>query len=489
MTYRIHLKSDYNPALRRTHNQQRHRLPRLITWGLAGLLVSFIATIIVWTKLLSTSTNLGEDMVISAVEDKQAQQIATTDVEYTSNFDEHIHVLSPPSAQQLNNEEKGSSPWKYIYVKPDENLSLIFNRMQISPTILHQVMTASPDSISLKNLLPGQELRFLVEEGELKILEYEKDFTNVLRVSRVNNKYVTSILKSNLQKNIKHAHAIIDSSLFLAGQKAGLSDNLIMQLVAIYGWDIDFVLDIRKGDQFRIIYEETYKDAIKVSEGPILAAEFINNKKLFKAIRYLSPDGISNYFSDTGASMRKEFIRTPLNFTRISSKFSLNRRHPVLNTIRAHKGVDYAAPSGTPVKTAGDGTIISIGTNGGYGRVIEIKHGGTYSTLYAHLSKFTRGLKKGSKVKQGQIIGYVGRSGLATGPHLHYEFRVNGVHRNPLTVQLPKAESIPKNLLADFKKQSEPLLDQLNNLSKKEALLIALKKQGEIEQKQLPENL
>jgi murein DD-endopeptidase MepM/ murein hydrolase activator NlpD len=262
-----------------------------------------------------------------------------------------------------------------------------------------------------------------------------------------------------------------------------------MQLVAIYGWDIDFALDIRKGDKFKLIYEEKFKDDIKVSEGPILAAEFVNNKTSFKAVRYSLPEGNSDYFSETGASMRKAFIRTPLNFTRISSTFSLNRKHPVLNTIRAHKGVDYAAPSGTPVKAAGDGTITSIGRNGGYGRVIEIRHGGTYSTLYAHLSNYAKGLKKGSRVKQGQTVGYVGMSGLATGPHLHYEFRVNGVHRNPLTVQLPKADSIPDDLLVDFKDKSAPLLAQLEDLNRKKSILVALKDKDELERVFIPKKL
>ena len=377
--------------------------------------------------------------------------------------------------------------WQTIKVKPGDSLSLIFDKLKISPSVLHTIMTVSEHTKALKYLLPGQELRFHIDNGKLITLEYDQDLITTLQVNNDNEAYSSNIIKYELRKNVLEASATIDSSLFLAGQKAGLSDNLIMQLVAIYGWDIDFALDIRKGDRFRLIYEEHYKDDTKVSEGPILAAEFINQNKPYKSVRYIMPDGGSDYFADDGASMRKAFLRTPLNFTRISSGFSLNRKHPVLNKIRAHKGVDYAAPTGTPVKSAGNGTITEIGTNGGYGRSVVIKHGGTYSTLYAHLSKYAQGLKKGTRVKQGQTIGYVGMSGLATGPHLHYEFRVNGVHRNPLTVDLPKAESIPKELLADFKQQTAPLLAQLGE-QYSPGIMIALREKDPLEEPADPQN-
>ena len=192
--------------------------------------------------------------------------------------------------------------------------------------------------------------------------------------------------------------------------------------------------------------KNVFKNGEKVGDGPIIAAEFINQKKVYRAVRYTSPEGDTNYYNEDGFSMRKAFLRTPVNFSRISSTFSLSRKHPVLNRIRAHKGVDYAAPTGTPIKSTGDGSVSFIGTNGGYGRMITIRHGGIYTTAYAHMSRYVSGLKKGKKVKQGDTIGYVGSSGLATGPHLHYEFRVNGSHRNPLTVQFPKAEGIPKEI-------------------------------------------
>ena len=488
MTYKLYLKSDYKPVTRWNPDRPWYRKPRLIIWGITGFLVSFTMTMI-WT-ISPTSTGEFRTVELIPATNTAVQQAVASNIEYTSNSYDHIPVSIPPSIVEVeeDNDEDITTLWKTIYVAPGDNLSLIFDRMQISPTVLYKVITASEDSKSLKYLLPGQELRFLMADGVLQSLEYDQDLLTTLQINRVEEAFVSSIIKTDLRKSVKQAQAEIDSSLFLAGQKAGLSDNLIMQLVALYGWDIDFALDIRKGDQFRLIYEEKFKGDIKVSEGPIIAAEFINNKKSFKAVRYEFPEGNSDYFSESGASMRKAFIRTPLNFTRISSKFSLSRRHPVLNNIRAHKGVDYASPSGTPVKAAGDGTITSIGTNGGYGRVIEIKHGGKYSTLYAHLSKYARGLKRGSRIEQGQTIGYVGRTGLATGPHLHYEFRVNGVHRNPLTVTLPKADSIPQKLLADFQQKSAPLLSQLDVQEKAEPLILALKDKDDMEQNTLPEN-
>ena len=253
------------------------------------------------------------------------------------------------------------------------------------------------------------------------------------------------------------------SSLFLAGQRAGLSDKLIMEMVSLFGWDIDFALDIRKGDEFKLIYQEQYKDDQKVGDGPIVAAVFTNRNEAFRAVRYTTPDGDTNYYNENGASMRKAFLRTPLKFSRISSRFNLRRKHPVLNRIRAHKGVDYAAPTGTPIKATGDGTVTLAGRKGGYGRTVILKHGGTRSTLYAHMSSISKNIRRGKRVKQGQIIGYVGKSGLATGPHLHYEFRVNGVHRNPLTVKFPNASGVPKKYLADFKQQTAVHLAQLEN--------------------------
>jgi murein DD-endopeptidase MepM/ murein hydrolase activator NlpD len=248
----------------------------------------------------------------------------------------------------------------------------------------------------------------------------------------------------------------------MSAQDAGLSDNLTMEIANIFGWDIDFALDIRKGDAFTVLYEELYLDGEKIDDGNILAAEFVNNGRTYQAVRYTDAGGHTDYYSLDGKSMRKQFLRTPVSIARISSRFNLKRKHPILNKIRAHKGVDYAAARGTPIKATANGRIVHRGKKGGYGNTIIIQHGSKYSTLYAHLSKYRGGLKKGSRVKQGQEIGYVGSSGLATGPHLHYELRVNGVHRDPLRVKLPGAEPLDRKYLDDFMTQANTLLARLD---------------------------
>jgi murein DD-endopeptidase MepM/ murein hydrolase activator NlpD len=222
------------------------------------------------------------------------------------------------------------------------------------------------------------------------------------------------------------------------------------------------MLDIREGDQFTLIYEELWQGGEKLPDGNILAAEFVNQGESFRAVRFEDSSGRVDYFFPDGKSVRKAFVRAPLSFSRVSSNFNPKRRHPKLNTIRAHRGVDYAAPSGTPIKAAGDGKIIHRGRKGGYGNVVILQHGGNITTLYAHMSRFSKA-RMGSRVRQGDIIGYVGATGLATGPHLHYEYRRNGVHLNPRTVKLPDAKPIDPAYLADFEKVAGPLLHQLDN--------------------------
>lgn len=348
---------------------------------------------------------------------------------------------------------------KRITVKIEEgdSLSLLFRRLGLSPQDLRNIITLSKQTATLKKLVPGQTISFLVDGGQLQALEFDLDLTKTLRVTRDKNGFASEITTTELERRIKQMEGVINDSLFLAGQEAGLSDNLIMQLVAIYGWDIDFALDIRRGDSFKVVYEEKYKEREKVADGPILAAEFTNQDKKIRAVRHQRGDGQAGYYTEDGISMRKAFLRTPLKFSRISSHFNLRRKHPILNKIRAHRGVDYAAPTGTPVKATGAGVVHHVGNKGGYGKTVIIRHGGKYSTLYAHLSRYKKGLRRGRSVNQGEIIGYVGKSGLATGPHLHYEFLVHGAHRNPLTVALPTAESIPVPEMDQFKARTSHL--------------------------------
>lgn len=230
---------------------------------------------------------------------------------------------------------------------------------------------------------------------------------------------------------------VIERSLFDDGQEAGLSDRLITELAEIFGWDIDFVLDLRPGDRFAVLHEEKYWLGQKVADGDILAAEFVNQGRVFRAIGYRTPGGRMQYYSPEGFALQREFLRTPVKFSRVSSLFSDSRYHPILKTWRAHHGVDYDAPLGTPVRATASGRIIAAGWNGGYGNMVTIRHAGPYSTVYAHLARYRPGLRAGQVVQQGDIIGYAGRTGLASAPHLHYELQVNGAHLDPLTFEIP----------------------------------------------------
>ncbi len=251
-------------------------------------------------------------------------------------------------------------------------------------------------------------------------------------------------------------HGMVQSSLYRAGQDAGLSEDLLNQLTGIFAWDIDFANNLGYGDLFTVVYGTNSS-----GHEEILSAEFVNRGRILTAIRYQDADGNINYYSPEGKTMRKSFLSTPVAYDHISSHFDAHRKHPILNRIRAHKGVDYAARTGTPVKAAGDGLVSFLGNKGGYGQVLILKHGEHYETVYAHLSQFKHDLLEGDSVRQGQIIGYVGQTGLATGPHLHYEFRIDGVHSNPEKVTQDNSSTINRQLLADFKSKAQPLLAQL----------------------------
>ncbi len=269
---------------------------------------------------------------------------------------------------------------------------------------------------------------------------------------------------------ITSTHGVIESSFTLAAQDAGLSDDLILQLTNIFAWDIDFATNLDQGDQFTVVYASDAGSDNNSSSRQILAAEFVNQGRILTAIRYEDNEGLVNYYSPEGKPMRKAFLSAPLDYLRISSGFNMNRRHPILNRIRAHKGIDYAARTGTPVKAAGDGEIIFCGNKGGYGQVLIVKHDDRHETLYAHLSDFRKNLQVGDLVKQSEVIGYVGQTGLATGPHLHYEFRVAGEHRNPEALNIEKSEALHGEILAEFKEKTRATLNQLNR-TKAQSLL------------------
>lgn len=349
-----------------------------------------------------------------------------------------------------------------LQVRESDSLDRLFKRHGLSRTDLANIMLLDSARKYLRLVKPGDEIMVRESDGRILQLERQISLSEVLSIRRTADSFEARMIEHELEAQQVRAAGIIDSSLFLAAAAAGISDRTIMNLAGIFAWDVDFVLDIRQGDEFSLVYEEFWQDGKRVAEGDILAAEFVNRGEHFRAVRFKDASGRVDYYTPEGRSVRKAFIRAPLSFSRISSNFDPRRRHPKLNTIRAHQGVDYAAPTGTPIKAAGDGKIIHRGRKGGYGNAVIIQHGGNITTLYAHMSRFSKA-RLGSRVRQGDIIGYVGSTGLATGPHLHYEYRRNGVHLNPRTVKLPDAEPINAEYLADFKKAAGPLLKQLDN--------------------------
>jgi murein DD-endopeptidase MepM/ murein hydrolase activator NlpD len=356
--------------------------------------------------------------------------------------------------------------WVEYKVQKGDSLARIFSEKGLDAALLHRIVNSSDAGAKLADIRPGQTFRFRFDdEKELSRLELHRNRVESIRVTVDDVNVRAEEISKDVDTRIASAAGTIESSLFVDGQKAGLADGQIMELAEIFGWDIDFALEIRAGDNFRVLYEEQYLDGEKLRNGPILAAEFTNRGTTHTAIRYEDSEGEIGYFDADGNSKRRAFIRTPIKFARISSRYNPRRWHPVLKQWRSHKGVDYAAPTGTPIKATGDGKVVFRGTKGGYGRTVMIEHAGKYTTLYAHMSKYSKRARQGSRVKQGQVIGYVGKSGLATGPHLHYEFRVNGVHKDPLKVKLPESMSLPKNEIASFKKAAAPLLAKLESVA------------------------
>jgi len=348
-----------------------------------------------------------------------------------------------------------------IEVRPGDTLDGLFRENNLSLVDLAEILQVKEARDNLRILRPGDVLDVRHDGDAVQSLERELNISSRFEVQRGDSGFKASVIELPLEHRLVTARGKIQSSLFEAASESRVSEKLIMKVAEVFEYDIDFVRDIGQGDEFALVYEELWRDGSKLGEGDVLAAEFVNRGARYTAIRYQeSEDSRPEYYDHDGQPMRKAFIRAPVAFTRISSNFNPRRRHPILNQIRGHQGVDYAAPTGTPVKASGDGKIIFRGWKGGYGNTIILQHGGNVTTLYGHMSRFAkRGY--GSRVRQGDVIGYVGSTGLATGPHLHYEYRKNGRHLNPRTVILPKAEPLPPQALTAFRATAEPLLRRL----------------------------
>ena len=352
--------------------------------------------------------------------------------------------------------------WDSVTVRSGQTLDAIFREQGFSIALLHRILALNGETRGLTRIRPGDVFDFRADgDGELSEMRYPIDESRYLLVRNLGGELSLDIQQREIVTEVAETQGVINSSLFMAGKQAGLSDAMVMKLANIFRWDIDFVLDIREGDRFLLVYEKVYRDGAFLREGEILAATFINQGDRFQAVRFEHGD-VAGYFAPDGRNMHKAFLRAPLNFSYISSNFNPRRMHPVLKRIRPHNGTDYYAPRGTPVYAAGDGTVTRAAYSAGNGHHVFIKHAGGIETKYLHFTE--RMVKQGQKVKQGQTIGTVGSTGLATGPHLHYEFLVDGTHRNPRTVPLPKVEPLQGEALLAFRLASAPLLTQLSRL-------------------------
>ena len=359
-----------------------------------------------------------------------------------------------------------SQPWITTKVRSGDSLSKIFKRNGLHANDAYQLVRLNEAKVLLK-IQPGQEIKLKKDkQGEFALLQYQPNIFDILTVRFRDDKFVAEVTKRTVEIRLNNTKATIHQHLLGAAKKARVSLSTTYKFIAIFGWQVDFTMDIRAGDQFSVIYEERYIDDKKIGDGDIIAAELIISGKVLQAIQHKDEYGVTNYYTPEGSGMKGAFLRTPLKFGHVTSVFSNNRLHPIKKIWRAHKGVDYGAPRGTPVRATGDGTVRIAKRNGDYGKTIIVRHGGKYDTVYAHLSAYARGIRSGAHVKQGEIIGYVGSTGLATGPHLHYEFRINGVHKNPMTVALPKSTPIAEKYKSQFQQAAMIWVAELEYLNR-----------------------
>jgi murein DD-endopeptidase MepM/ murein hydrolase activator NlpD len=368
---------------------------------------------------------------------------------------------SSPGNTGLGAQQASVASTIQVVVGPRDTLGSIFKRMALDPADLAAIRQLPGIRQSLDYLKPGDAIQVTHREGSVKELTRKVSETKTLHVVRDQAGFAANVTENPVQTHIRTASATIDSSLFQAAESAQISDLVALKLANMFAWDIDFVLDIRDGDRFTAVYEQIYQDGKYLRDGDVLAAEFVNDGKVYRAVRFVDENGSVGYYAPDGKPMRKAFLRAPVEFTRVSSVFNPHRLHPILNLIRGHMGTDYAAPIGTPVHAAGDGRVAFEGVRGGYGNAILLSHTNEIQTLYGHMSRFARDIHVGSHVQQGEVIGYVGMTGLATGPHLHYEYLMNGVHKDPQTVKLPGADPLSADAMGRFHIQTARWLDAL----------------------------
>ena len=357
-----------------------------------------------------------------------------------------------------------ATPFEFVAVTIGRNdtLDRIFRELQLHVSDLAALRNLPDVRHNLDIIRPGDVIQMTHLGGELKSLTRKISETATLSVTRAEEGFSANIVENPLETKEQRLTGTVDSSLYVAVNEAGGTDRLAVSLADVFKYDIDFVNSVQPGDRFIVTHDQQWQDGEFVRDGDILAAEFVNSGRAYRAVRYVTPDGHADYYTPDGRPVRKAFLRYPVDYARISSGYSQARWHPVLHRVRAHRGIDFAAPVGTPIKAAGAGRMIFRGVKGGYGNVVELAHSNGITTLYAHMSRFAREVGVGDRVAQGEVIGYVGTTGLATGPHVHYEYRVNGVYKNPARITVPKADPIPANLMEDFRAKTAPLLADLD---------------------------
>ncbi|MET1256993.1 peptidoglycan DD-metalloendopeptidase family protein [Aliikangiella maris] len=455
------IKQDYKPQNNNALSKRSHTF-KIPTWMTHPFLIGGMAVcVLALAWVLSVEPSESESMLVV----EQVNQVVEENKLYSSPIEIDLSLENSQSFIQALPEDSASTPfiedkWQTETIKKGDNLSLIFKRIGLTPQQVHQVISLDENTQLLKKLIPSKTIAYKLDDNNnLQALKYIINIQQTLYIDSQNGELTSRIDNKAIEYRTAYAYGTIDDSLFTAGKKAGLTDSQVMQLANIFGWDIDFILDIRKGDSFSMLYQEEYIEGEKIGNGDILAAEFVNQGKSFQAVRYIDSRDNNSYYTPDGMSMRKAFLRAPLKFAYISSNFKPRRFHPILKKWKAHRGIDYRAPTGTPIRAAGDGRVIASSYSKYNGKYVFIQHGQGIVTKYLHMSK--RAVSNNKRVKQGQVIGYVGATGLAEAPHLHYEFLVNGVHRNPRTVKLPKAKPIAKDEKDRFLIHTRPWIEQL----------------------------
>lgn len=454
------LLHDYKPS-----GAQEPKKSKALQWFAVGLTIPLVGLVLISTQNSAPPEMSPADMpAMMAI----ADTAAGSDAAAAEALVVDLVTLTEPEPEPIPEFDMIN-----LKIGRGDTLDKLFRQHNLNLGHLAAIAKLEEPRKLFRRLKPGDEFQVLHENGSLISMYSALSLTSAIRIERGEDGFVAEIIERPIEKRKRLAYGVIDSSLFESGADAGLSDRVIMNIAGIFAWDVDFVLDIRRGDNFYVQYEEIWQDGEYVADGEIIVAEFNNDGRSHRAIRFIDSGGFSDYFTPDGDSVRKAFIRAPVDFTRVSSNFNPRRRHPILNTIRAHRGVDYSAPRGTPIKAAGDGKVIHRGVKNGYGKTVILQHGGNITTLYAHMSNYVAKVGVGTRVRQGQTIGFVGATGLATANHLHYEYRLNGVHRNPRTVSLPQAEPIDEQYREQFLASVEPILKELEQFKRTQVATVA----------------